>query len=112
MNIMVQIITPSKKLNALIKHVDKEKVGELCLKYHIVKLQLFGSILTENFNEDSDIDILVTFDPDHIPGYFTIFRIEESLSGLFKRKVDLRTKNEISKYFRQDVLKKAMLIYE
>ncbi|TFG19674.1 MAG: nucleotidyltransferase [Promethearchaeota archaeon] len=109
---MEQIITPSLRLNALIKHVDKEKVIKLYQKCNIVKLQLFGSILTENFSEDSDIDILVTFHPNHIPGYFTIFRIEEKLSILFERTVDLRTKNEINEYFRDEVLKRAVLIYE
>ena len=92
--------------------IDKEQLGEFCRKNQIARLSLFGSILTDRFSEKSDIDVLVQFDPDHVPGYFDMARMESQLSEMFGRKVDLRTPEELSRYFRDDVVASARLQYE
>ncbi len=71
----------------------------------------FGSVLREDFSESSDIDILVEFDEDHVPGFFKLMQIEEELSALSGKKVDLKTPEDLSNYFRNDVLKKAEIQY-
>ena len=94
------------------KIVDMEKIKEFCINNHISNLSLFGSILTENFNDSSDIDLLVEFEPDHIPGFFRLMEFQFNLSKIFNnRKIDLRTKNDLSRYFRQEVLNQAVVIY-
>jgi predicted nucleotidyltransferase len=83
-----------------------------CKKNHIKKLALFGSILREDFHADSDIDILVEFEKDHTPGFFDLIRMQEQLSVLFQGKeVDLRTPDDLSKYFRKKVISNAEVIY-
>lgn len=79
---------------------------------HVRKLSFFGSALRKNFTAESDIDILVEFDSANVPSYFSLIRLEEELSSMFNgRKVDLRTPMELSRYFRNDVLKTAEVIY-
>ena len=92
--------------------IDKETITPFCQKYHIQRLALFGSVLRSDFRADSDIDVLVEFEPDFVPGLFTIARMERELSRLFDgRKVDLRTPEDLSRYFRQDVLDEAEVQY-
>ncbi len=91
--------------------IDKEKIAAFCQAHHIVKLSLFGSVLTEHFRDDSDIDVLVEFDPEHIVTLFDIFDMEEELSKMLARKVDLRTPKELSRYFRDKVVGEALLQY-
>ncbi len=94
-------------------HIDlpKEKIAEFCKRNHIRKLSLFGSVLHGDFGPDSDIDFLVEFDPDHIPGFITLAGIEIELSEMLGRKVDLRTPQELSRYFRQEVVDSAEVQY-
>ncbi len=87
------------------------EIAAFCRRNHIRKLSLFGSILDDDFSPDSDIDVLVEFDPDHIPG-FDFVRIERELSDLLNQKIDLNTPQSISRYFRDDVLKKAETVYD
>jgi uncharacterized protein len=73
---------------------------------------MFGSILREDFGRDSDVDILVEFEQDHVPGFFRLLDMEEELSNLFGgRKVDIRTPQDLSRYFRDDVLAEAEIRY-
>lgn len=90
----------------------KDQVAEFCRLHHIRRLAVFGSALRSDFNETSDIDILVEFEPDHIPSLLGMARMERELSALFGgRKVDLRTPEDLSRYFRQDVLNEAEVQY-
>jgi predicted nucleotidyltransferase len=91
--------------------IPKEKIAEFCKRNHILKLSLFGSVLHGDFRPDSDIDLLVEFDPDHIPGFFKLAHMERELSGIMEKKVDLRTPHELSKYFRDEVLSEAEVQY-
>jgi predicted nucleotidyltransferase len=90
----------------------KDQIAEFCRRHHIRRLAVFGSALRSDFNETSDIDILVEFEPDHIPSLLGMARMERELSALFGgRKVDVRTPEDLSRYFRQDVLNEAEVQY-
>jgi hypothetical protein len=86
--------------------IDKEKIAVFCRRHHIRKLLLFGSILRDDFRPDSDIDVLVEFEPGHTPG-LAFFGMQDELSELLGRKVDLNTPGFLSKYFRDEVLAEA-----
>ena len=88
----------------------KEKIAEFCRRYHIKKLAVFGSVLRPDFRADSDIDVLVEFEPDHIPG-LSFFAMEDELSAILGRKVDLNTPQCLSRYFRDKVLQEAIVKY-
>ena len=92
--------------------VDKESIADFCRKHYIRRLSLFGSVLREDFTAESDIDVLADFEPGHLPGLFGIARMERELSTILEgRKVDLRTAEDLSRYFRDDVLKEAEVQY-
>ncbi len=91
--------------------ISKDKIGSFCKKYHIVMLALFGSILTSNFGPKSDVDVLVSFDMKHIPNLFDLVDMESELSAIVGRPVDLQTPNDLSPYFRDEVLANAKIIY-
>ena len=82
-----------------------------CRRHHIRRLALFGSVLREDFRPDSDVDLLVEFVPDAHVGLIRLAGIEEELSQLLGRKADLRTAAELSRYFRDEVLKTAEVQY-
>lgn len=91
--------------------LDSQEIKTFCEAHHITKLSLFGSILTEQFNIDSDVDILVEFQPGHTPGFLQMAALEAELSAMLHRKVDLRTAAELSKYFRDDVIAQSEIQY-
>jgi hypothetical protein len=92
--------------------LDIKKIGLFCKKYHIAFLALFGSILTPHFKESSDVDFLVKFEENHTPSLFDIVDMESELCHIVGRKVDLRTPDDLSRYFRDEVLAHAEVIYE
>jgi hypothetical protein len=91
--------------------IPKEKLAEFCKRNHIRKLSIFGSALRENLGPDSDIDLLVEFDPDNMPGLIRLAGMENELSEILGRKVDIRTAQDLSRYFRQDVIKSSEVQY-
>ena len=92
--------------------VNKDEIADFCDRHHIRRLAIFGSALRDDFSPDSDIDVLVNFMPGHTPGFFGLFEMEEELSALFGgRKVDLRTPQDLSRYFRDKVLAEAEVQY-
>jgi predicted nucleotidyltransferase len=96
---------------ALIK-VRQQELAEFCRRNGIRKLALFGSVLTPNFTDASDIDVLVEFEPTARVGYLRMAALEQELSDLFGgRKIDLRTPAELSRYFRDDVIRTAAVQY-
>lgn len=90
--------------------VPREKLAEFCKRHHITRLSFFGSVLRNDFRPDSDIDVLVEFEPAHIPG-FAFFGMQEELSEILGRKVDLHTPASLSQYFRDQVVKEAQVQY-
>ena len=92
-------------------NIPHETIAEFCKRNYIRKLSFFGSVLRNDFRSDSDVDVLVEFDPGHVPGFFGLARIERELSGILGKKVDLRTPQELSKYFRNEVVSSAQVEY-
>jgi len=85
--------------------ISRVKIAEFCERHHIQQLGVFGSALRDDFRPDSDVDVLVQFEANHVPGFFGLFDMEEELSGLLGgRKVDMRTPEDISRYFRDKVI--------
>ncbi|MGQ0635387.1 MAG: nucleotidyltransferase family protein [Planctomycetaceae bacterium] len=87
-----------------------EEVGNFCRKHHIRRLALFGSVLRDDFTPQSDVDVLVEFEPGRTPG-LAFFTMEQELSDLLGRRVDLNTSQSLGKYFRQEVLGEAEVVY-
>jgi len=91
--------------------IPKDQIAEFCRKNHIKKLALFGSILREDFGPESDVDVLVEFEPGHTPG-LAFFRMQEELAGILGKKVDLNTPQCLSKYYRDEVLTEAEVQFD
>lgn len=93
-------------------HLDSAALAPFCEKHHIRRLSLFGSQLKGSARPDSDIDLLVEFEPEHIPGLLDIVGMELELSQILGgRKVDLRTAGDLSRYFRDEVVRTAEVQY-
>ena len=90
--------------------IHQERLTEFCKKNHILKLALFGSVLRDDFRPDSDIDVLVEFAHGFVPG-LAFFEMEQELSEILGRKVELHTPQFLSPYFRDHVLKEAEIQY-
>lgn len=87
---------------------DQAALGALCRRHHIRRLSLFGSTLKGTARPDSDIDLLVEFEPEARPSLLTMAQIEIELSALLNgRRVDLRTREDLSRYFRDEVVHMA-----
>ncbi len=99
--------TPKSKVQI---SFPKERIAEFCRRNHIRTLAVFGSVLRADFRDDSDIDVLVEFEPGQVPG-LAFFGMEEELSTILGRKVDLNTAQFLSKYFRDKVIKEAEVQY-
>jgi len=95
----------------LTDYIPKAELKTFCRRNHITKMSLFGSALRDELKPGSDIDILVEFDKNHIPGLLDLAGMEIELAEMCGRKVDLRTPAELSRYFRDDVLEKAKVEY-
>jgi hypothetical protein len=89
----------------------REIIAEFCKQHHIRKLALFGSVLREDFRPDSDVDVLVEFEPGHTVGLLRMAGLEIELSEALGRKVDLRTTAELSRYFRDEVARTSEVQY-
>jgi len=92
-------------------NIPETELKAFCRKNHIRKLSLFGSSLSENFSEKSDVDVLVEFEPGHVPG-LALIRIQEELSGILGgRHVDLVTPKFLNRHIRDKVLSQAVVQY-
>jgi hypothetical protein len=92
--------------------LPKEKIRDFCNRNHIRKLALFGSVLRDDFGPESDVDVLVEFEPEAGVGYFELYEMEEELSRLIEgRRVEITTPSSLSKYFRKEVLSDAEVQY-
>jgi uncharacterized protein len=90
--------------------VSRKRLADYCRKHHIRKLALFGSVLRDEFRVDSDVDVLVEFEPGHIPG-LAFFGMEQELSEILGRKVELHTPQFLSPYFRDKIMEEAEVQY-
>jgi predicted nucleotidyltransferase len=90
--------------------MPKKKLVEFCKRN--CKLSIFGSAIRGELQPDSDIDLLVEFDQGHTPGLFSIIKTEMELAELLGKKVDLRAPEDLSQYFRDEVMQNAKVLYE
>ena len=92
--------------------IAEDKIREFCERHYIRRLAIFGSALRDDFGPESDVDVLVDFMPGHTPGFFKLFEMEEELSGLLcGHKIDMRTPEDLSRYFRDKVVATAQVQY-
>ena len=91
--------------------IDTDRVADFCRRHHIERLCLFGSVLRDNFRPESDIDVLVEFKAGKTPGW-DFFAMQDELSVIMGRRVDLNTPKFLSRYFRDEVVAGALPIYE
>ena len=93
--------------------IPRKKLEEFCRRNHIVRFSLFGSALREDYRPDSDIDMLVVFEKNHVPGFIGLSRMERELSSILGGKtVDLRTPEDLSRFFRDRVVNESRVFYE
>lgn len=104
---------PLKNLSQAMSKLSlpQDKIDDFCRRHHIRKLSLFGSVLRDDFRPDSDVDVLVEFEPGYSVGLIRLAGMEIELAKIVGRKVDLRTPAELSRYFRQKVLDTAEVQY-
>ena len=91
--------------------IDAETLAQFCVRHHIRKLSLFGSVLKGTARPDSDVDLLVEFDAGCTPGLLRLAGMENELSDMLGRKVDLRTPADLSRHFRDEVVRTAEVQY-
>jgi predicted nucleotidyltransferase len=92
--------------------VNRVQLGDFCRRNHIARLSFFGSVLRDDFTHESDIDVLVVFEEGRTPGFLEVAKIERELSVILENhKVDLRTLQDLSRYFRTEVLASAEVQY-
>lgn len=91
--------------------IDNEQVAAFCQRCHLTKLAFFGSVLTDRFGPESDVDVLVEFAPGHIPGLIALSGMERELSKILGRRADMRTPKDLSRHFRDEVVRTAVVQY-
>ncbi len=90
--------------------VSQERIADFCRRNHIRKFAFFGSVLRDDFRPDSDVDVLVEFEPGHVPG-LRFFSLQRELSEMLGHPVDLNTPEDLSRYYRDEVLAGAEVQY-
>lgn len=91
--------------------IPKEKIAEFCRRNHVRKCSFFGSVLRDDFGPDSDVDVLVEFEEGCVPGLIRLAGMEKELAEILGRKADLRTPEDLSRYFRKEAADTAELLY-
>jgi hypothetical protein len=91
--------------------VDQRRIADFCRRHHIRRLAFFGSVLRDDFRPGSDVDVLVEFEPGQVPG-LAFFAMEDELSGILGRKVDLNTPGFLGRHLRERVLQEAQVQYD
>ncbi len=90
--------------------VSAQQIADFCRRHHVRKFSVFGSVLRADFRPDSDVDVLVEFEPDRTPG-LAFFSMQDELGAMLGRRVDLNTPRCLSRYFRDNVLREAEVLY-
>lgn len=91
--------------------IPADELAEICHRYQVRELALFGSVLRDDFSEDSDIDVLVEFEPDARIGFFELARLQRELAAIFGRSVDVVLKRGLNPIIREPVLESAEVLY-
>jgi uncharacterized protein len=91
--------------------IPEQDIEAFCRKHHVRRLALFGSVLRDDFEPESDVDVLVEFEQGHVPG-LSFFAMQTELSDLLGRPVDLNTPQFLSRYYRDSVVEEAEILYD
>lgn len=91
--------------------VSREELEDICRRYAVTELRVFGSVLSDAFRDDSDVDVLVSFAPDARIGFFELSRLQRELEALFGRAVDVVSLRGLNPLIREDVLDSSMTLY-
>lgn len=91
--------------------INAAAVATFCRQHHIRKLAFFGSVLRDDFRDGSDVDVLVEFEEGQVPGFLRLARMERELSEILGRRADMRTPGDLSRHFRDDVIREAAVQY-
>jgi uncharacterized protein len=92
--------------------IDRHAIADFCRARHVTRLALFGSVLSDRFRDDSDIDVLVSFQRGHVPGFLELYRLEQELSAILGgRRVDLVTEKSLNARIRPTVISEAQVQY-
>lgn len=91
--------------------INRDEIVNFCRRHHISKLAFFGSVLRDDFRADSDVDVLVEFEPEQIPGLIDLMIMQREFSGLIQREADFRTREDLSHRFRQQVVETSEVAY-
>ena len=91
--------------------IDQHQVGEFCRRHHIRTLAFFGSVLRDDFRPDSDVDVLLEFEPGHVPGLLTLMTLQLEFSEILGREADFRTPRDLGIHFRDRVVAEAEVLY-
>jgi len=97
--------------NAAVIEIPQDQIADLCHRLQISRLALFGSVLGDRFGPDSDIDVLVTFDPDAQVGFLTLSRVQRELTQILDRTVDLVPETGLKPLIRDEVIASNQVIY-
>ncbi len=93
--------------------IDRERVTDFCQRHHVRKLSLFGSVLRDDFRVDSDVDVLIEFDPSHIPGFLRLGQMERELSSILgSRRLDVLTPKSLHPAILDRVLSDAEVHFD
>jgi predicted nucleotidyltransferase len=91
--------------------VNREQVADFCRRHHLRKLAFFGSVLRDDFRADSDVDVLIEFEPEYRLGLFELMRIQREFSVLIGREADFRTPEDLGRYMRNRVISESEVQY-
>ena len=92
-------------------HVNRKQIADFCQRRHIQKLAFFGSVLRDDFRSDSDVDVLIEFEPEYRLGLFELMRMQREFSDLIGREADFRTPEDLGRYMRDRVIAEAEVQY-
>jgi predicted nucleotidyltransferase len=102
----------SDSLSGTRLNIDRMGLAAACRQFHVRSLRLFGSALRVDFNEQSDVDLLVEFEPEHLPGFLRLHTIADALSPYFEgRQIDLVTVRALNPRIRERVLNSAEVLF-
>jgi hypothetical protein len=91
--------------------IPQDAIEAFCRRHHLTQLAFFGSVLTDRFGPDSDIDVLFEYHTDHVPTLFDVAAMEAELSEILGRKADMRTARDLSRHSRDEVVREALIQY-
>lgn len=91
--------------------IPPEEIADFCVRHHIRRMSLFGSVVRDDFRPESDIDVLVEFEDGRTPG-LEFFAMEDQLSRILGKRVDLNTPGGLHRFIRKSVLEDAQVIYD